>query len=164
MKAVLIISITGIALSGCARQLQETAGLGLLAGGVLVSSIAGREPFQPPPDEQDRWQKDGATNTDIVTALLECGDQQPRALLPYGVRKNLPPFTPNDEAMERHCMEAAGYVTNHDNSWRGYCGRQHDSEQYPACAPNATIPQRSANKRLASEFCRVYPKADVCLP
>lgn len=50
---------------------------------IVLSGCFGYQPFQPPPDDQDLWKKDGATNTDIVKALLERGNRQPRAALPY---------------------------------------------------------------------------------
>lgn len=130
---------------------------------VAFAGCLGYQPFQPPPDEQERWKKVGATNTEIVKTLLECGNRQPRAALPYGVRKELPPFDPNDGASERHCMEADGYVTDSDNSWRGFC-RGWEDENLPACASNAPIPKRSVSTRLNSVFCRTYPRADACSP
>lgn len=153
-----------IVLGGCSDPIRQTSGWTLLAAGLATSSVAGHKPFQPPLDEEERWHKEGATSTEITRALLECGVQQPRAPLPLSARNNLPSFTPNDGALAAHCMEASGFKSDYEGSWHGYCAGWHNVSQYPACASDAPAPQRNVRKRLNSEFCRVYPRADVCIP
>jgi hypothetical protein len=55
---------------------------------------------------------------------------------------------------------------------RDYCsqkardaqGKLYTNAHLQACQPNAEIRKPSAERRLTSEFCKTYPKADVCQP
>ncbi len=106
------------------------------------------------------WGKAGATNTEVVKALLECGDTSPRA--PF---HGAPNMTLEQSVMMSLCMEADGFRSNYENSTEGFCKRN-SSVNPPilACRRGTQAPARNVNKRINSVFCHVYPKADVCAP
>jgi hypothetical protein len=125
---------------------------------LFFSGCFGYKPFQPPPDDQDRWRKSGATNTEIVKALLECGDSSPRARF-----NGDPGMTPNEIVLSILCMEASGFTSDFDDSAKGFCQGWSDLK-LSGCQPGTKAPTRDVNRRLDSAFCHAYPKADVCIP
>lgn len=126
----------------------------LIAAG-LLSGCFGFKPFQPPPDPDQRWKKAGVTNTEVVAALLECGVATPR-----GPNHQIRIFmTPDEVALSKLCMEHAGFVSDADDSWAGYCK---NFKEIDSCKPGTEAPPRSALMRLNSQFCKTFPNADVC--
>lgn len=129
----------------------------VMTGSLLLASCVNPMAFQPPPDEQDLWHKAGSSNTEIVKALLECGDTSPRA------RFNTDPgMTRNETALMLLCMEASGFTSDFDHSSKGFC-KSLQSQPW-ACQGDTPAPSRDVNRRLNSAFCHAYPKADVCVP
>lgn len=158
MKRPILTFFMAAALLGCSDPIRQTTGWTLLGAGAAVSSASGRQPFQPPPEDQDRWHKAGATNTEVVKALLECGDTSPRA--PFS---GAPAMTANEVVLMKLCMQESGFTADYDASAEGYC----KSEPLPrstACELGTQAPAREVNKRLSSAFCHFYPRADACAP
>ena len=124
---------------------------------VFLSGCVNPQAFQPPPENQERWHKTGATNTEIVIALLECGDTSPRA--PF---RDAPDMTLNEVVLMKICMEANGFTSDLYGSSQSYCKRLNSPP--PACQLGTPAPLRDVNKRLNSVFCRTYVRADVCIP
>jgi hypothetical protein len=121
----------------------------------LLAGCFGYEPFQPNPDPDQRWRKTGATNTGIVAALLECGVPDPRGP-DHRIRVDR---TPDEVALSKLCMENAGFVSDREDSWSGYCKY---FKAIDSCRKGTQAPHRDINKRLNSQFCQVFPRADVC--
>ena len=126
----------------------------LITSSMLVGCF-GFKPFQPPPDPDKRWRKNGATNTEIVAALLECGMPSPRGPN-HKIRVTM---TAGDIALYKLCMEHAGFTPDYDDSWEGYCK---NFKEVDSCKPGTLPPTRDINKRLNSQFCKEFPHADVC--
>lgn len=132
-------------------------GVFILTAAIMLTGCFGFKPFQPPPDPDERWRKPGATNTEIVVALLECGVPNPR-----GPNHRLRVvMTPDEVALSKLCMENAGFMSDFDDSWEGYCK---NFKEINSCKPGARPPIRDVNKRLNSRFCEMFPRADACLP
>lgn len=157
MRISPLIFATSMSLSACSDPIRQTAGFAFLTAGVAVASLNGREPFQPPPSDEERWHKPGANSTEITSALLECGDVSPRSAR----FKNEPRMTPNEVVLMNLCMEASGFTSDFEASAIGYCTRLPISKP-AACEPGTPAPARDVSKRLNSAFCNAYPKADVC--
>ena len=157
MRKFLILSVC-IALLGCSDPVRQAAGWSLLATGVAVGGVSGRQPFQPPPSGEERWHKVGATGDEVTKALLECGDVSPRATR----FKGEPTMTQNESVLMRLCMEANGFTSDFEDSSKGFCKGWHSPP--PACQPGTPTPARDVNMRLSSAFCHAYPKAHVCIP
>jgi hypothetical protein len=127
----------------------------VMAAVPLLAGCVGYEPFQPPPGQDQRWKKDGATDTEIVNALLECGVSTPR-----GANSKIRiTTTPDEVALSRLCMEHAGFVSDFGDSWAGYC---RNFRGVDSCKTGTMAPRRDINKRLNSQFCKIFPNADVC--
>ncbi|MFK2902214.1 hypothetical protein ISP15_17945 [Dyella jejuensis] len=126
----------------------------LIATFILIGCF-GFKPFQPPPDPDKRWRKPGATDTEIVAALLECGVPTPRGPN-IKVRVTM---TTDEVALSKLCMEHSGFTSDFDDSWSGYCLKFKDIN---SCGLGTKAPSRDKNKRLNSQFCKSFPNADVC--
>lgn len=138
------------------------------------------KPFQPPTMTYEDWLDDKHSEFEVKKALLECGYPSPFADYPsryhYNTKefyeKSKETFTDNTYIENYKCMLKAGFVNTRKQSF--YCN---DSDGLPcvkdpkcpqtppACdLPLSQIPDRSIKKRLESDFCKKYPKADVCQP
>jgi len=121
---------------------------------VLVVAIAGCvavEPFQPPPDVYQRWEKPGEPEVGVKKALLECGGYPS----PYDIGD----MAINDIVLADLCMVESGYAYNRKDKYRYCLG---SGVALLACSPDAKAPKRDVKKRLESRFCRDYPQAEVC--
>lgn len=122
---------------------------------------------KPAPSEVEGWSKSGATALDIKKALLECGAPSP-SVNDFIYAKALG-IEEHDQLMNhffltRACMERNGFV----DRWRSVKDSCADSsfperEKYPACQPNAVIPERSVERRLNSWYCKLKTDLNYCL-
>jgi hypothetical protein len=126
---------------------------------------------QVPKSEASLWEKPGSTLWDVRRALLECG-----ALSPTGGTIELMIHEGYvDEASRRDhsvqvsaCMEKAGYTNNVAKRY----GAQSDVEltcntwkkkyTLPACQPGAPVMERSAERRLNSNYCKRRRDYEFC--
>jgi hypothetical protein len=122
---------------------------------VILSGCLGYKPFQPPPNPSESWSKPGVSEAGVTAALLECGFTQPRGRVP-GL---LEPMSLDDDALGLLCMERSGFVTTQDNSYANFC---RNFKGVATCKPGMPAPLRDKNKRLNSQFCNKFPRADVC--
>ncbi|WP_082065234.1 hypothetical protein [Xanthomonas sp. MUS 060] len=124
---------------------------------LVMSGCAGFVPFQPNPPEDEEWSKPGASQLDIDKAMLECGYPTP-----FGVRDRILDIFPssNEIALMDRCMRNSGFSYS-DNF--NYC-KGKGFRELPACQPDAIIPRRELSKRINSQYCKKYTKADACTP
>lgn len=122
---------------------------------VNLDGCFGYKPFQPPPSPSESWSKAGASETDVASALLECGVAQPRGRV-LGLQERM---TPDENALALLCMEHSGFLPKYGNSYADYCS---NSKDISSCQPGTPAPPRDVNKRLNSQFCKRFPHADVC--
>ncbi|WP_154215207.1 hypothetical protein [Xanthomonas oryzae] len=122
----------------------------------IFSGCADFVPFQPNPDEYEMWSAAGASQLDVMKALLECGYPTP-----FGIAdRNLNLFpSNNDVSLMGLCMQRSGFVYK-DKSY-DFC---RSFRGLPACQPDAIIPHRELSRRINSPFCKKYTKADACAP
>ncbi|QIE17497.1 hypothetical protein [Xanthomonas oryzae] len=121
-----------------------------------LTSCFGFKPFQPNPDEYEMWSAVGASQLDVKKAMLECGYPTP-----FGIRSrelNIFP-SPDEMALTDRCMKKSGFFYK-DRSYN-FCRTFHEIS---ACQPDAIIPHRELSRRINSQYCKKYTKADACAP
>jgi len=129
--------------------------LSLLLTSLLISGCFGYKPFQPPPYLSESWEKAGASETDVIASLLECGFTQPTGRV-SGLQHLL---TPDEAALATLCMERSGFKAKYGNSYANFC---RNSKVISACQPGASSPMPNPAKRLNSQFCRSFPHSGAC--
>lgn len=140
---------------------------------LILALLAGcniRQSFQPPLYNYESFQKPGATEVDVMKALLECGMVDPIGDLRLGYSNPDWNKITNKEYQELKesttyaelCMFNDGFkLTPKANS--AVCKV---APSLQACKPENAhlIPIRDVNRRLNSSYCKAYPKADACQP
>jgi hypothetical protein len=132
--------------------------------------------FRPPPRWWTYFSGDGASETEVRAALLECGSNIPgssgegdKFLMPDW--KYFPETAFNQTVLVTECMRNSGFPYI-GRSLKSMCagggadmyGNISPPEDIPACKPDAVIPIRSIENRLNSLYCKTYPKTRVCQP
>jgi hypothetical protein len=123
---------------------------------------------QVPGDDASVWEKPGATRLDIGRARLECG-----ALSPWiEYKKTLERAGYVDEASRLNhgiqvdaCMEKSGYTSkvtkryNAKSEMTSLCNQWGKKYYLPVCQPGAPVMERSAERRLNSNYCKSSPRS-----
>lgn len=126
--------------------------------------------FKPPPTSRESWFKpyQNTTILDASKKMLECGS--PSAIgdraYPSG---RLASF--DEISIYFECMLRDGWLYGRTERYN-HCtlkaidpkGKIYTNDADAGCQPNAIIPVPSRERRLNSEFCQTYPKADACQP
>ena len=106
----------------------------------------------------------GASESEIRVALLECGSNVPGDVRefhkPDGNGFLLSPLHFNDSMLIMKCMQNSGFT---NREFKDECNHP-NATNIPACKPHATIPKRSVENRLNSPYCHLTPKAKICQP
>ncbi|UXV80328.1 hypothetical protein [Xanthomonas oryzae] len=124
----------------------------------MLSGCAGFVPLQPNPDEYERWSASGASQVDVMKAMLECGYTTPFRIADREL--NIYPSS-NEVALIVRCMEGSGFL--YDGSSLNYC-KDKGFRELPACQLDAPVRRRELSRRVNSPFCKKYTKADACKP
>jgi hypothetical protein len=130
-------------------------------GGSYNANYFGYETAQA---EYRSWGKNGATDTDVKKALLECG-RDPYYATEVGLGYN--EYVSMCECMHKSGFEFgfgqfSGTGYNYEK-WKNYqCSKQSTPPfklpTPPACLPGFTPPDRSVQLRLNSKYCQYYKK------
>jgi hypothetical protein len=106
---------------------------------------------------------DGASESEIRLALLDCGSNVPgderEFFNPGGNGFQFPPMR-SDYMLVVKCMQNAGFS---NNEFKNACNHP-TAKNRPACKPDAAIPTRSVENRLNSPYCKTYPTTRLCQP
>jgi hypothetical protein len=124
-------------------------------------------PLNVPSSWVDSFTRNGATESEVRAALLECGSSVPGSSLEYRTREGKG-FPPAFEAFERiwvgRCMKNSGFPYNDDRTCAGGIDMNGKLIIPAPCKPDAVIPKRSVENRLNSPYCKTYPKTKICQP
>ncbi len=122
---------------------------------------SGRKPFAPPPEAYEMWIKPGTDFIQVQAALLECG-----LPAPFSVHKFFKDIS-HQELLELNvkvelCMKKNGF-----DLLPGLSSMCKSIPALQACQPENyfSIPSRSIERRLNSEFCNdpFYKKNKACV-
>ncbi|MDI9071542.1 hypothetical protein [Xanthomonas oryzae] len=125
---------------------------------LIVAGCAGFVPFQPNPDEYERWSAPGASQIDVMKAMLECGYPTPFSIRDRDL--NIEPSS-NDVVLMLRCMAGSGffYDGNNINVCKGSGFRD-----LSACQSDVLIPRRELSRRLNSAYCKRFINSGACKP
>lgn len=115
-------------------------------------------PFQPNPDEYERWSKPSDDVVAVRKAMLECGYPSPNGVRDRMIQ-TVADTTPDQIVMMYRCMSGSGYL--YDGKKYDICRDYRDVE---SCRSNVPDPVRDVAKRLNGKFCHLFPRADACQP
>ena len=130
---------------------------------VVMLSITGCvtwQPFAPPPDEWEYWEKKSVDKVVIWRDLLECNYPTPFS---GGHRLEGGERTIEEKAAAMICMERLGYRFKSDFTLRSVC-RTSGWRKTQACTLGVGIPTPDPQRRLNSGFCKAYPQSAACAP
>lgn len=127
---------------------------------VILAGCNIRESFRYH-ESHERYQKPGATENDVIKAMLECGMVDPFGYLRLETGRSYQEELENTTRSEL-CMLNDGFKIA--SGYRGSICRE--GSTYEACNPENAhlIPTRDINRRLNSPYCKAYPKARACQP
>lgn len=111
-------------------------------------------PFQPSPDMYKYWSKSGQSDLAIKKAMLECGFPGIYDWPTWATSDK------NEDALMYRCMERSGFTYLGDQN--SFCDGWHKDTKPFTCDESVPAPERDISKRINSEFCHRYPRADVC--
>ena len=112
--------------------------------------------FQPPPDENEVWSKEGSTKDSVSIALLECGWATPQYFRDFNSEGGND--IADDAVASVKCMEAQGYKSQYGSE--ELCANL--SSMPPACDKAFVPPKPERKLRLEGTFCKTFNKSTYC--
>jgi hypothetical protein len=143
--------------------------IGLLSISLCCMLTGCPGPLNVPSAWVDSFTRNGATDSEVRAALLECGSSVPGSSLEYRTRdgKEFPPsFEVYESIWVGKCMKNSGFSYNDDRTCAGGTDMNGKLVIPAPCKPDAValIPKRSVDNRLNSPYCKTYPKTKICQP
>jgi hypothetical protein len=116
----------------------------------------------------ERYCKDNISDIEKYKTLLECGFREYNSGgYNVAISTEANQFIISDKCMKKSGYYKIGCIRKSDGFrfQEDYVAAMCKNNDYPACdLPLSQIPDRSVKRRLESDFCKKYPKADVCQP
>jgi hypothetical protein len=124
-------------------------------------------PLNVPSVWVDSFTRNGATESEVRAALLECGSSVPGSSLEYRTREGQefpPSFDVYESIWVGKCMKNSGFSYNDDRTCAGGTDKNGKLVIPAPCKSDAValIPKRNIETRLNSPYCKTYPKTKIC--
>jgi hypothetical protein len=123
------------------------------------------------PAEYKYWKKEGATETDVKKAMLECGKMPSGVPGPAGSgTEGLGFLTPDDYLQFTLCMRSSGFIyglgtEDTHSDWNTWCANPFIKSPPEMCRRSNIVPrERSVERRLNSNYCQNSSGRAECQP